>query len=346
MAFPLGRIIVAAALSAALGTTASFAARDMATPAPFLSAAELLERFDLIVFTDVVTNARLKTPALIGGNLAGEGATLHGVNRAQGKEPILGVGGDVTGGAKRITSHGDAAISGILDAPITLDGDLHLGGHLGPLGSVEGGEIIHGAVALMQPELPLLGLSSRLAGLAETSEVSVDQDLATITPHPDVDGLAVINIPDGQVFFAAIRRITIASSEAKSIIVNVGSLVVDVHEIHVNPDDTSILWNFHEAQSIHFHERFLGGVLAPRAAVVNTGTIEGVLVSRSLIQHGAFAPRVAAAPIAGLLPIFDRWHPSTPSAIVPEPGTLSLVTGGLAAFAFMFWFARLSATTQ
>ncbi len=88
-----------------------------------------------------------------------------------------------------------------------------------------------------------------------------------------------------------------------------------------------LLWNFTSSGSLSF-QNWAGSALAVGDMVTNTaGNFDGALAAASMTQNNelhdedAFAGSLAFVPTAG-----------DPPANVPEPGTLALLAGGLAAF--------------
>ncbi|MES2496504.1 MAG: choice-of-anchor A family protein [Pseudomonadota bacterium] len=128
------------------------------------------------------------------------------------------------------------------------------------------------------------GLSENLRSLAATAELSVEKDVLRISGTgkasvfdlslEDLDRIGEIrlDIPDGSTVTLNVsgRSGTISSA------INSEGL----------GKDTQLIWNFYEAEDLRLTSDFYGTVLSPYADVRNDRAVEGTLVASSLDQRG------------------------------------------------------------
>lgn len=276
----------------------------------------------------------------VGGSIAGS------VNMNDGGNAY--VGSVANGGTLNNNANGNGAtfvVGDIAGNVTTNGGNIVYGGILtGYANANGGGTVQHQAVSV--PFAPatvasnaistLTAFSTQLAGTTSNSAYSfLDSDTVIFHAVADSHGLATFTINDANSFFnqAGEFQFNLASG-VQTILLNVINSDIDaLLNIHANflggsavNLGNNILWNFQNASKIDINAQFGGSLLALGADVVTRGNIEGTLVAKTLIQG-------AEIHYQGLIADADDF-PATQNAslaaTVPLPGTLPLLTIGLA----------------
>lgn len=112
--------------SACLAVTAIFAP---AAAAP-LSAADILEQFNLVTFGDLDSTSEVEGRTLVGGNLKGSSSTFYTRPHQVASSPYgaLTVGGNISGGFKNVNGGGDAYVAGNVQNLNMNGGTAYIGG--------------------------------------------------------------------------------------------------------------------------------------------------------------------------------------------------------------------------
>ncbi|KEZ76740.1 choice-of-anchor A family protein [Salinisphaera hydrothermalis] len=305
-------VVFAAAIGLSVASTAS---------ASMLSAGDVLNQFNLVVFGDLNTSSHVDGRTYVGGNLTGNGDFYqHGSQAPTSAYPALIVGGNVTGGDKHVNSNGDAWIGGNVDHLTMNGGTATVGGSVDT--SSSHGNIQTGSVAIPDLESILRGYSSSLAGEAGNATVSINGGRATFTADAS-QPLTVFNIAGS--FFNGINEIQVNSDPSAQVLINVDG---DPGRIAANflgdysSSQPNLLWNFFDASAIDFQNQFRGSILAPDASISNENNLEGSVVANTFDQHGEVH-----------LPGFGNNFPPVdqPPADVPEPSAWLLFLVGIVA---------------
>ena len=310
-----------------------FAAPASASP---LTAQQILQQFNLVVFDDLNAGSDVEGRTFVGGKLKGNSGTFF-TRPSQVTVSEFGalmVGGDVTGGWKNVNGSGDAMIGGNVTQMNMNGGRAYIGGSIS--GNVNGRKTVGASVTIPDYfDETLRALSQELATLDPNSAIAFTNvspnQKATFNAAPDGDGLAVFDIADGAAFFNSIGEITFSLNGAETIVINVGGLDIDVAENFLGGIGAQIagraVWNFYEAVTLDFGREFFGSILAPYAQVQNMNALNGSIVAQSLTARGA----VRLPGFSGTIPQFASNDPSD-AVQAPEPamGLALLLGGGLA----------------
>lgn len=186
--------------------------------------------------------------------------------------------------------------------------------------------------AFSSVQAPLTALSSQLAGLAANSTVKVAGSSIAFNATPDLTGTAVFSVNTS--LFSPNSTVSISVGSASSVIINVNvdscsgtscayNFLSSVNFTNPTSYADDVVWNFVNATGLSFANEFGGSVLAPLAAVSNAGPIDGTLVANSFTGGGELHSYAYTGS-------FLTGGNSVP-ATVPEPGTLVLLGGGMAA---------------
>lgn len=276
-----------------------------------ISAAAILQQYNLVVFGDAATQADIEGAAVIGGNL--RGATIY--NHPRAAQPAAGaltVYGSTSGNPINLNNGGNAYVAGTRGAIVNFNG----GGSYQP----------SSPYVIDDLRSPLTALSASLAGLAATSLLPAPTNNEVITAVPGRGGIAVFNVTAADL--AAIPSYRIDLNGASSVIFNVAG---DSASFGANLQGgigaaEHILWNFYEATGdVILRTQLSGSVLAPYATVTNDNEINGVLVARQWNGRG----EIHDWQFAGSLPSPEPGG----GPAVPEPASVLMLLGGLAILA-------------
>lgn len=284
-----------------------------------LTAEEILQQFNLTVFSDLASTSLVEGRSYVGGDLSTTSSSYFtkGDEAPASANAALIVGGDVSGGPLQLDHGGSAVIGGDLNAQLNLGGNGGIRYVAGDVNVPQGGDpamTVQGPVDVPDYESPLRQLSGDLVGLTANSTVSIDADKGIFTGAPDADGLAVFWV-DGVDFFGTVANLEFLVDGAGTVIVNVAGDVIDIAANFLNGIGetiaSSLLWNFYEATEINISSAFFGSILAPNAALANSGFILGSVAANQVAQGG----EIRLAPFNGEIP----------STEVPEPATALLL---------------------
>lgn len=308
-------------------TAAGLAAFSAAASAAPLSATEILQQFNMVVFGDVDASSNIQGRSLIGGNLTGNSADFF--VGAPGTVPAssfaaLTVGGNVAGNPKQVNNGGSVVAGGnIQSLNMNGGGDVTLGGVVTGTVNANGGTVAqNAAVAIPNFEADLKALSVQLRGLTGAAPTKNGNKGEFTSAAPGADGVAVYNLDS--FFLQTVNEISLALNGASTLIINVGGDDIKNKDNFLGgPFDiaANVIWNFYEATELTFERQFFGTVLAPFANVKNTSSIEGTLVAAQLDMDA----QIHLQPFEGPLPVAD----------VPAPAALPLMTGVLALGGFL-----------
>lgn len=172
-------------VTGAIGLTmaACLAAGAIFTPAAAapLSAAAILDQFNLVTFGDLDSTSEVEGRALVGGDLKGSSSTYY--TRSSQVAPsaygALTVGGSITGGYKNVNGGGDVHVAGNVQNMNMNGGTAYIGGSI--TGNVNGNK--HVGVSVTVPDFrdELVNLSGNLTSLAAQSALNT---VGTAPPSP------------------------------------------------------------------------------------------------------------------------------------------------------------------
>jgi len=320
------------------------------SPAAAVTATQLLNDYNLIVFGNLTSTSEVDGKTYVGGNVTGGNYDIHNVNQGSGKSALT-VGGNLSGnvnvngsgvaiGGNLATSNyngnggGNVYIgqswTGSANFNQNGSGNVYLGGTKTGSGNVNGGTLNQNqSSSSFTSNLPslatttaiqnsLTSYSASLTGLNTNSFITVSAGKATFNAAPNASGLAVFNITNAASFFSGLTEILFSLNNATEVIINVsgaGAGTLDIAANFLNgiaPSlATTTLWNFTDATSIDFERQFGGDILAVYAAVTLNGNEEGTLVANSLIQKAEVH--------------YDGANPNLPSLTpTPLPGALPM----------------------
>lgn len=326
-----------------------------------LTATQLLNDYNLIVFGDATSTSDVDGKSFIGGNLTGGNYDNHQVSRGGsipaltvGKNllgnvdvngPGLAVGGNLGTSGYNGDGGGNAYIGGSWTGSANFNlngsGNVYLGGTQTGTGNVNGGQLFtnytSSAFAANVPtsatvnavQNSLTSYSAALAGLTQNSLVTLSNGTANFNAAPNSQGVAVFKIANATSFFSAVSQITFNLNGASELVVDISGAGASPLNIAANflggqaqSLATDTIWNFIDAQDVTINNQFGGDVLAPYAALTLKGNEEGTLVAQSLVQNAEVH--------------FDGADTSLVAA-TPLPATAYLFVG---AFGLMLLMAR------
>ncbi|ALG90377.1 MULTISPECIES: collagen-binding domain-containing protein [Actibacterium] len=285
-----------AMLGAALGAVV-LAAPSHATT---LSAAELLNQFNLITRGDVASTSHVEGRALIGGDLSGTFET--GLNTRAADLPVsefdaLVVVGEQTGIAKGLNG-----------------GDVSIGTLSGIVDVSSGGTLTTGAINVPERFAETLdAFSISLADLEGGSPALYGQTL-TFQADPLSD-FTVFDMPFSALT-AGVSSIDYDLAASDTIVINVsGTTGAFPNNNETKSLGRQVIWNFFEATSITLDRTVVGSILAPFAAVTVGTPYEGSLYADRVLMNS----EGHLQPFSGVVPV----------AAVPLPASLPMISGAL-----------------
>lgn len=312
-----------------------------ATP---LTAGEVLQQFNLVVFGDSESYSHVDGRSYIGGNLAGRsdyvqhpastpssayaGLTVRG--NASGAN-VNGLGAVVGGSLSNSNiNSGLAVVSGDANSVNFNGGPSYVGGNtsgtnfnqgrVSDLASAPSLLNAYQAASSTDFAAAMSGLSQYWSALAGTgSSVAVNGGKATFNAVANADHIAVFDLTgiDLQVF--SLWEFEFNLNGATTVIFNTDEAAYDIRANFLGGSAASIapyvVWNFYNATDILLENQFGGVVLAPHARLTNRNNIEGTVVVDSLVQIGEIHEQVFVG--------------DPPGQQVPEPGSLLLLSIGM-----------------
>lgn len=141
----------------------------------------------------------------------------------------------------------------------------------------------------------------------------------------------VFSIADGAAFFGQngdLKDLFANMPTSKTVVFNVGgSTITQAQGLNFNDIalNQNLIWNFADASVVSLGA-FQGTVLAPKATVSNSNTIEGSVVANVFNQNGEVHLGTFAGPTGGLLAAIDVADPA--AAAIPETGSWAMMVLG------------------
>lgn len=285
-----------------------------------LTGGEVLGQFNAVIFGNLNSNSEIEGRTLVGGNLLGTGSTYATRTLPASGYAALTVGGNVVAnGYVNVNGGGNAAVAGNVKYMNMNGGTAYIGGNV--TGNVNGSQVTGASVTVPDFSQTMLDLAAQLQTLSANSSISVASNRATFNAAPDANGLAVFDITDSN-FFNGIGEIAFNLNGARTVIVNVDLTSATIAENFLGGAATAIadkvLWNFSAATSLAFNAEFGGSVLAPRASVSNSISLDGTLVAAALTQRGELHQYA----FTGTLPTLSV--PATTALRIDEPAGWAL----------------------
>jgi choice-of-anchor A domain-containing protein len=237
-----------------------------------LTAAMILNDFDVVVYGNASANSDIEGAAVIGGNFSG--ATMYTKPPASLPSGFgaLTVYGGTSGNSINLNSGGSAYVAGTKGAGINFNG---------------GGKYISAPPdTIANFETPLNALSTSLSGLAATGTLPTAGNNEVIKAVPGANGIAVIDATAAQL--AAIPSYSINLNGASTLVINVsgGSVSFNANDESGTTGADNIIWNFYNASTVSLGTQIAGTVLAPSATVSNNNQIDGALVAKAFNGGG------------------------------------------------------------
>jgi choice-of-anchor A domain-containing protein len=284
--------------------------RPLSASAGLIDDSTILQDFNAVIYTNASTPSDIEGAAIIGGNFSGATVYLNPPSSLPSGYGALTVFGSTSGNPININNGGSAYVGGTKGAIVNFNGG---GSYIAAPGNTIG-----------YFETAMNSLSTSLSTLTANSSLPTPGNNEVIAATPNAQGVAVFNISASDL--AAIPSYKINLNGATSVIFNVSGTAVTF-----NANDESgvtgannIIWNFYQATSVNLGTQIAGTVLAPDANVTNGNQIDGDLIAYSWTGSG----ELHDYGFEGVLPT-DGGTP------VPEPASLALLIGGIAAFGLL-----------
>lgn len=304
-----------------------------------LTAPEILNQFNLVVFGDATSSSHVDGRAYVGGSLTGGIYVSH-----PGDTPASDYAGlTVGGGASGVMVNDDGAVIGgslsnstINSGAAAVFGSASYNNFNGPayVAGAQVGNNFNGgtdsslatgtaAQAATSTDFPsvLTELSNQLMNLSSTgSTVTINGNKATFNAVADSNGVAVFNLSDADLLAG---EFDFNLNGATTIILNSGDDVISIGANFLGGlarlIGATTIWNFYNATSVTISSEFGGSILAPLADFTNYNNIEGGVYVNTLHQYG----EIHLQPFTGEIP----------TSTVPVPPAVLLLGSALAGLA-------------
>jgi PEP-CTERM putative exosortase interaction domain len=311
-----------------------------------LSALDIMQQFNLVVFGSASSTSDVDGRSFIGGSV--NGGTYATTTLTTSSYPGL----IVKGSASNVTVNYQGAVVGgsIANSTINNGSSAIMGsssntsyngsGVTYVAGVVQGGNVNQKRLASLSQNASLqqavtttdsltsstvkssLGsLSSQLSKLQATDSYTVNnKNKVTFNATANQSGIAVIDLTgsDSSTLTAFKEFAFNVDKSISTLIFNVDSTNVSIAANFLAGSSqklaSNIIWNFYNATQISLSNQFGGSILAPNASLTNYNEINGGVYVNSLTQRGA----INLATFNGVLPA------------VPEPETYLLLGVGMA----------------
>jgi choice-of-anchor A domain-containing protein len=249
-----------------------------------------LTQFDLIVLGNLTTTSEVGGAAFVGGNLSG---TSNYDTQTQSSLPSIQLGSN-TYDNLGLTVGG--SIGANTNLQINNGSNLLYSGNVGSGVNINmnggGSKFVNSTISTETSTLSteLNQLSSYFAGLSPNSTYNSSTNTFTTGAGTD-GGTAIFNISAAQ--FAAADTFNLANStNASYIVINVSGSTASLSSgfnfgSGFSSSANNVLWNFNAASTINLvAQQFIGGILAPSAALANGNQIDGSVGVASFTQNG------------------------------------------------------------
>lgn len=305
-----------------------------------LSAAAILQQFNLVAFEDVSSTSHVHGRSYVGGQLASSSRAEFGED---GSLPASGYAAlNVIGDASRFTVNrgGLAVVGRVSNAIINSGVSLVLNGARDTIfnaaayvGGSSTNDIFNGGrVSAIANDPTLSGYGASLFSedfrqtlsresdtiktLAANSQAQRHGSVLAFKATPDANGVAVFAIDN----LSGISEFSFDLGDARTVLINCGivsgDLAINFLAGSARNLGGKLLWNFYNAKSLSFSAQWGGSLLAPGALVTNSADIEGTVIADRAVING----EIHQNPFTGELP---------PPRQVPEPASLALLGAGL-----------------
>ena len=241
-----------------------------------LSADEILNQFNLVVFGNHSLNSQVHGRAFVGGDLVGGSGSMTTTNYVLPPSSFADVTvvGDVRSGDVNTKGGASVEIGGAIVAPAKINN----------AGSVQTG---------------VTGLDT-VAAAFEATLKQASQDIRDQTANAALSnfnagqGWQALGLTGVQTVLSIAatdldrNEVHVDLNGAPSILINVSGTSINLSKNFNTPEavGAKVIWNFYEATSLHLSNRWVGSVLAPLATVSNGNNIHGTLVAAVFNQGG------------------------------------------------------------
>jgi len=346
------RIVALAFLALALPWAPARAAGISAAEVAAAQAA--LSGFNLVLSGNLTSASETEGRAVVGGNFSGSSNfCFNSCNSNTGTYGVLTDYGNVNGGASITAFHGDVHVGGNVASGATLSmqgggsSSAYVGGN--NAGSISLGSLYvtgtntgtaqNGTVHTNQPlsttfpygsyastfGTPFADLSATLKSLTPNQTISSNPGsnyVFNAMPTTMQNGAMVTVYQIGAILLSGMQNMSgFNANGANLVIVNViGDTTASFQGINNIGSAAAVIWNFPDQTDPLSLGTWAGTVLAPNAAVTNTGVITGTLVAASLNQSA----ELHSQPLTGSLS-YDLASLTN----VPEPPNWAVLAGML-----------------
>lgn len=279
-----------------------------------LSADQILNQFNLVVFGNHNLNSQVHGRAFVGGDLIGGSGSMTTGNYVLPPSSFADVTvvGDVRSGDVNTKGGASVQIGGAIVPPAKINN----------AGSVQT-DVAGLDAAAVEFE----------ATLKQASQGIRDQTAnAALSNFNAGQGWQVMGLSGVQTVLSIAstdlnrNELHVDLNGALSILINVSGTSVNLSKNFNTPEaiGANVIWNFYEATSLHISNRWIGSVLAPLATVSNGNNIHGTLVAAAFNQGGQVHQQAWVGEIPGS---------ETIPAPIPLPAAGWLLLAGLGTLA-------------
>ena len=286
-----------------------------------MSASQILDSYNAVIFGNATTGDDIEGGAIIGGSFSGATVYNNPVTPPPSGDPALAVFGATSGNPINIDNGGSAYVAGNHGSTINFNGG-------GSYATAPG-------YTIANLQTTLTSLSQTLSSLAATSTLPQATNNEVIKAIPGANGIAVFNITAAQL--AAIPSFKINLNGASTVVFNVSgtSATFSANDESGTTGANDIIWNFYDATgTVALNTQIGGTVLAPDATVTNSNQIDGVLVANKWTGNGELHDWAFTGTLPSSTDSISGTNDITVSS-VPEPASAAILAVGAAAAAFL-----------
>jgi choice-of-anchor A domain-containing protein len=308
-----------------------------------LTPQQVLQQFNLVTFSDLVTSSDVEGRTWVGGNAQGGNfvqrplpasnyAAVTVIGNLNGQNVDAGsvwVGGNIsnvnvngnggTGGGVVLGNASNGNFNGAVPSYIagSVSGVNRNSGVAATIASNATLAQINAAANSTDFQTVMTGASSFIGTLGANSSYSIAPSFKATFDAAPVGGVAIFDISNDASFFANVNEYTFNLNGATTVIINTdfagGAANANFLGGQAVTLGAKILWNFSAATTLNFGTQWGGSVLAPLAHVTTVNNIEGALIANSATLRG----EMHLQSFTGEIPA------------IPEPGTYALMALGL-----------------
>ncbi|MFM2329727.1 MAG: hypothetical protein RLZZ494_1830 [Pseudomonadota bacterium] len=334
------RLIATALTSLAMAT---------ASAGTSLTAAEVINQFNLVTLGDATIDSHVDGRSYIGGNLTGNGAVFAMHPNDMPSSSFAGLTVDGSASGLSVTAGGATILGNLSNSNINSGASVITGNASNTNFNGSGGSYVYGTksgvntnsgtmnatAAAAQVSTAqstdfasvLESTSDGLQALSSTGSYwTVSGNRVTFTAVANANGLAVFDLTAVDDTLLRYGEFQFNLGNASTVVFNSDVTSATINANFLNGSAAAIgsktIWNFYNASNLTFNTQFGGSVLATDATMTNYNNIEGGVFVDRITQRG----EIHLQPFKGDL---NMALASASVSSVPEPSAWALMAAGV-----------------